>query len=85
MSGAAIMQDLESSFLLPRPTFHLGSSVRAHVWPVFGGIAVFASGLSILGWMLRRKSTGRVASLTHKLTGALTQKLLLEDFQPLPD
>jgi hypothetical protein len=68
-SGAEIMQDLESSFLLPRPTFHLGSSVRAHAWPVFGGIALLSSGLSILGWWFRRNSIGRVASLTHKQTG----------------
>jgi hypothetical protein len=71
MSGTEIMQDLESSFLLSKPTFHLGSSVRAHTWPVFGGIALLSSGLSILGWMFRRKSIGRVASLTHKQNGSL--------------
>jgi hypothetical protein len=41
------MQDLESSFLLPKPAFHFGSSVRAHAWPLFVGLALFASGLSI--------------------------------------
>jgi hypothetical protein len=69
MSGAEIMQDLESSFLLPRPTFHLGWSVRAHAWPVLGGIALLSSGLSILGWMFRGKSIGRPASRTYKQTG----------------
>jgi hypothetical protein len=54
MSGADVMQDLESSFLLPKPTFHLGSSVRAHAWSVLSGLALFTSGLSALGWLFRR-------------------------------
>jgi hypothetical protein len=61
MSDAEIMHDLESSFLLPRPTFHLGSSVRAHAWPVFVGITLFAFGLSILCWILHRR-IGRLNS-----------------------
>ena len=48
------MQDLESSFLLPKPAFHFGSSVRAHAWPVFVGLALFASGLSIAEQRRRR-------------------------------
>ena len=58
MSDAEIMHDLESSFLLPRPTFHLGSSVRAHAWPVFVGLALFASGLSIAEQRRRRSRLG---------------------------
>jgi hypothetical protein len=58
MSGAEIMQDLESSFLLPKPTFHFGSSVRAHAWPVFVGLALFASGLSIAEQRRRRSRLG---------------------------
>jgi len=54
MSGAEIMQDLESSFLLSKPTFGLGSSVRAHAWPVFVGLALFASGLAIAEQRRRR-------------------------------
>jgi hypothetical protein len=58
MSGAEIMQDLESSFLLPKPAFHFGSSVRAHAWPVFVGVALFASGLSIAEQRRRRSRFG---------------------------
>jgi hypothetical protein len=75
MSGAAIMQDLESSFLLPRPTFHLGSSVRAQAWPVLGGIALLSSGLSILGWILHR----------HGLRQALPYGVRRQAFQPNPE
>jgi len=58
MSGAEIMQDLESSLLLPKPAFHFGSSVRAHAWPVFVGLALFASGLSIAEQRRRRSRLG---------------------------
>ena len=44
--------------LLPRPTFHLGSSLRAHAWQMLGGLALFTSGLWILGWSLRRIRIG---------------------------
>jgi hypothetical protein len=55
MSKAEIMKAFEGKILFPRPTFSLRSAVRAHTWPVFGGLALFASGLSILGWLLRRR------------------------------
>jgi len=77
MSVEAIMQDLESSFLRPRPTFHLGSSIRAQGWPLLGGIALLSSGLSILGWMFCRKSIGRAASLTRKQIGASAPVILV--------
>jgi hypothetical protein len=58
MSDAEIMQDFKSSMLLPRPAFHLASAVRAHAWQILGGLALFASGLWILGWSLRRIRIG---------------------------
>jgi hypothetical protein len=57
-SEAEVMRAFTTSFLLPRPTFHLASSVRAHAWRVIGGLALFASGLSVLGWLLRRTVLG---------------------------
>jgi hypothetical protein len=63
MSDAEIMKDLEAKLLLPRPTFHLGSAVRAHIWNAIGGLVLFVSGLSILGWSFRRtEQFGRAAS-----------------------
>lgn len=44
-SEAEVMRGFTTSFLLPRPTFHLGSSARAHAWPMLGGLALFACGL----------------------------------------
>ena len=58
MSKAEIMQAFEENILLPRPTFHLGSSLRAHAWQMLGGLALFTSGLWILGWSLRRIRIG---------------------------
>jgi hypothetical protein len=55
MSDAEIMKAFQTNILLPRPTFHPGSSVRAHAWSLVGGLAFFTSGLSILGWMFRRR------------------------------
>ena len=55
MSDAEIMQAFEANLLLPRPTLSHGSSVRAHAWNVFGGLALFAFGLSISGWLFRRR------------------------------
>jgi hypothetical protein len=54
MSDAEITEAVKEYLLLPRPTFSLGSSVRAHAWQMIGGLALFASGLSILSWLLRR-------------------------------
>ena len=62
MSDAEIVQFFRSSVLLPRPTFSLRPAVHAHAWSVFGGLALFASGLSILVWMLRLRSKDQVAS-----------------------
>jgi len=58
MSDAEIMHAFESSLLLPRPTFSLGSAIRAHAWAILGGLALFASGPWILGWSLRRIRIG---------------------------
>ena len=54
MSDAEIMKAFQARLLLPRPTFSLGSSVRAHAWNVIGGLALFISGLSVLAWLFRR-------------------------------
>jgi hypothetical protein len=58
MSGPEVMQDLESSFLLPKPAFHFGSSVRAHAWPVFVGLAILAFSLSMAEQRRRRSRLG---------------------------
>jgi hypothetical protein len=65
MSDAEVMQDFESNLLLPRPTFHLASSVRAHAWRVIGGLALFASGLWLLGWMFRRPRIEQQGQCLH--------------------
>jgi hypothetical protein len=59
MPDSEIMRIFKSSILLPRPTSSLGSTVRAHAWPVFAGLALFASGLSLLGWMFRQTRVER--------------------------
>lgn len=62
MSDAEIMRAFKENLLLARPTFSFRSAVRIHAWVVLGGVALFASGLSIFGWLFRRRSTERVAS-----------------------
>ena len=56
-----IMKDFESSVLLPKPPFSLGSPVCAQAWPLFGGLALFTSGRSILAWLFcQTKQAGRI-------------------------
>ena len=53
MSEADIMKTFET-ILLPRPTFSLAGTLRAHVWSLTGGLALFTAGLLGFVWLLRR-------------------------------
>jgi hypothetical protein len=57
----AIPQQLLTS-TLPGPTFSLASAVTAHGLRMLSGLALCISALSILSWLLRRRSTDQIAS-----------------------
>src|SRR5262252_3514180 len=57
---------------LPRPTFSLGSSVRAHEWPIIGGLALsFPACGSWVGWssaLLSKPTRARKQPLHEEIT-----------------
>ena len=57
MSDEEIMQEFKANFLFPRPMFSLGSSVRAHAWPVFGGLSLFQFWPVNLGLVVSSETT----------------------------